>query len=135
MSISQSDIDALIGAATELEESVNSEAVEESAPSRAVVASGPVTPPTSDELQRILDIQVRVSVTLAEKHMTIEEILRVAVGTIVEFDRAFDSELIISVGDKPVGTGQAVKIGENFGLRIAQVGDAHQRVDAMLGHQ
>lgn len=85
------------------------------------------------DIRRILKLSVPVTVVLAERDMTIEAILQLTVGSIVEFDVAFDAELILHVAGRPVGSGQAVKSGENFGLRISTVGSVRERIDALAG--
>lgn len=74
-----------------------------------------------------------MSVTLAKRYMPIETVLQITVGTIIEFNVPFDAELILSVANSEIGKGQAVKIGENFGLRITQIGTVPDRIDALGG--
>jgi len=85
------------------------------------------------EIERILGLSVPVSVVLAEQPMSIESILSVTVGTIVEFDVPFDAELTLFVANHPVGKGHAVKIGENFGLRLTRIDSVGERIDALSG--
>ena len=42
-----------------------------------------------------------------------------------------DEELEILVGDKRIGYGRAVKVGENFGIRVTHVGDIRERIGAL----
>jgi len=77
---------------------------------------------------------VPVTVTLAEREMTIESILEIAAGTILEFDIPFDSELTLNVANRSIGRGQAVKVGENFGLRVTYIEPVEERIDAMKGN-
>ena len=83
------------------------------------------------EIRRILGLSVPVSVVLAERDMTIESIIAITVGTIIEFNVSFDADLTLHVANHPIGRGQAVKIGENFGLRITAIEDVHDRIEAM----
>jgi len=101
-----------------------------SSPSRSVEK-----PPThrATNLPRILGLNVPVSVMLADRLMPIDAILRMNVGTIIEFDVPFDSELVLEVADLPIGRGHAVKVGENFGLRITNIGSLKDRIHAMGG--
>ena len=93
----------------------------------------PTRPPVSRQrdIQRILGLSVPVTVVLAERDMQIESVLDITVGTIIEFDVAFDAELTLQVGNRRIGTGQGVKVGENFGLRISAVGTVQERIDAL----
>lgn len=87
--------------------------------------------PRSRELKRILGLEVALSVVLAERFMTIESILGMTAGTIIEFEVPFDSELVLTIGSHPIGAGQTVKIGEKFGLRLTQIAKLPERVSAM----
>ena len=124
-------------------------------PAEAIAHVGPVsnplkadpTPPLSAErlvppknaadagpdIQRILGLSVPVSVTLAQRELSIATILDIKVGTIIEFDVPFDAQLTLKVASQTVGTGHAVKVRENFGLRVAAIGDVHERIEAMGG--
>lgn len=100
----------------------------------AVIAADAAADRQSErELQRILHLSVPVTVTLAERHMSIDTILTLTVGSIIEFDVSFEADLVLNVADRPVGRGQAVKVGENFGIRLTGIGSVHERIDAMGG--
>lgn len=91
----------------------------------------PTTSPTNGEVQRILRLKVPVIVKLAERRLMLSEVMRLGVGAILEFSKASDEPLELLINNKPIGIGEAVKVGENFGLRITQVGDMKQIVAAM----
>ncbi|MGN6724884.1 MAG: FliM/FliN family flagellar motor switch protein [Tepidisphaeraceae bacterium] len=83
------------------------------------------------ELSRILQLQVPVIVKLAERKFTLAEVLRIQVGAILEFAKASDESLELLINNKPIATGDAVKVGENFGLRLTQIGDVKQIIQSM----
>ena len=83
------------------------------------------------KLRNLLSLEVPVSVILAELDMPIELILETKIGTIIEFDVSFDSDLMLNVADEQVAKGQAVKIGENFGFRVTSVKSVEERVQAL----
>lgn len=85
-------------------------------------------------IHRILNLPVPVTVQLAERKIAVESLLGITVGTIIEFDVPFDSDLTLQVGSRTIGHGQAVKVGESFGLRLSRVGTVEERVSA-LGHR
>ena len=87
--------------------------------------------PTARELQRILCLSVPVTVSLAERQMTIGTILGLHVGTIIEFEVPFDAELTLHVANRAIAQGQAVKVGEKFGLRINRIGSVEERIDVL----
>ena len=81
---------------------------------------------SSPELKRILRLNVPVIVKLAERKLTLSEVLRLGVGAIVEFAKSNDEPLTLMVNNKPIALGETVKVGENFGLKITQIGDVKQ---------
>ena len=89
--------------------------------------------PSKHEIRRILGLSVPVSVILAERDMTIGSILGLTAGAIIEFDVRFDADLTLHAADRTIGRGQAVKVGENFGLRVRVIDDVHGRIEAMGG--
>jgi flagellar motor switch protein FliN/FliY len=85
----------------------------------------------SPELQRILRLEVPVIVKLAERKLNLSEVMRLGVGAIIEFTKSNDEPLQLLINNKPIGLGEAVKVGENFGLRITQVGDLKQIIQSL----
>ena len=82
------------------------------------------------EVARILGISVPISVTLAERDFRLEALTAVTVGTILEFEVPADAELTLYAANQPIGKGVAVKVGENFGIRVTRVGTVRERIDA-----
>jgi flagellar motor switch protein FliN/FliY len=83
------------------------------------------------DLSRILRLEVPVIVKLAERKILLSEVLRLGTGAIVEFFKRSDEPLELLVNNKTIGVGETVKVGENFGLRITQIGDMKQLIEAM----
>jgi flagellar motor switch protein FliN len=93
----------------------------------------PAEPLPQNELQRILRLQVPVIVKLAERRLAMSEVLRLGVGAIIEFYKANGEPLELLINNKAIGLGEAVKVGENFGLRITQIGDVKAVIRSMAG--
>lgn len=83
------------------------------------------------DLARLLNMRVQLEVVLAERPLPFHNILKLAPGSIIEFDRASDSELTLAVGNRKIGGGQAVKVGEYFGLHINWLGTLDERIRAL----
>jgi flagellar motor switch protein FliN/FliY len=96
----------------------------------AVLRSSPAVE-SKTELDRIMHLEVPVIVKLAERNLPMSEVLRLGVGSIIEFVKSNDEPLQLMISNKTIAVGEAVKVGENFGLRIKQVGTAKQLVAAM----
>ncbi|MBX3425593.1 MAG: FliM/FliN family flagellar motor switch protein [Pirellulales bacterium] len=68
-----------------------------------------------------LRVQVAVSVRLATKKESIQDIVAIAPGTIVKFDKPCDELLQLFAGNQAIAEGEAVKIGEKFGFRVTSI--------------
>ncbi len=87
--------------------------------------------PPTPMLDRILKIEVPIIVRLAERSMTVSGVMGFAPGSIIELPKNADAELDLMVNNKVVGCGQAVKVGENFGLKLTYLGNLSERIRAM----
>jgi len=86
--------------------------------------AGPPSKESLANINRLLKIKMPLIVKLAEKTESLEKVLNYSEGHIIEFDKSSDGLLELLIVDKLIGQGEAVKIGENFGIRIRQVGSA-----------
>jgi flagellar motor switch protein FliN/FliY len=82
-------------------------------------------------LETILALEVPVIVQIAERIMTVDEVTAIAPGAIIELPKSANDDLEIRVNNKTIGTGNAVKVGENYGIRVTFLGDLDDRITAM----
>lgn len=87
------------------------------------------------DIKAILQLEVPLIVQIALRMMTVKEITSLAPGAIVELPKPADDELELLVNNKPIGAGTAVKVGENYGLRVTYVGDLQERIAAMANEE
>jgi len=73
-------------------------------------------------LDRIYDLQVPVSVELGRSSVTVQEILQLAPGAVVELDQSADAPVSLYVHGKCVAKGEIVVVDEYYGVRITSVG-------------
>ncbi len=83
------------------------------------------------DLTSLLRIEVPVVVQIASRLMTMKEVVNLSPGAIIELPKLAHEELDILIGDKQIGSGRAVKVGENFGIRVSYVGDVRDRIIAL----
>ncbi|MFK7884604.1 MAG: FliM/FliN family flagellar motor switch protein [Phycisphaerales bacterium] len=83
------------------------------------------------DLQTILKLDIPFVVVLAERSMRVEEVRDLVPGTIIELPKGAEEELEIRVNNQAIGTGTAVKIGENFGIKLGYVGELALRAEAL----
>ena len=69
----------------------------------------------------LLRIKVPVVVTLAEKRQALSRIVELGPGAIIQFDKSCEQMLDLEVGNQAVACGEAVKVGDKFGLRITAI--------------
>ena len=83
------------------------------------------------QLERLLHLQVPVIVKLADRRLSLQEVMRFGPGAIIEFFKPSDQPLELLVNNKTIAIGETVKVGENFGIRITQIGDVKQIIEMM----
>jgi len=81
----------------------------------------------------LLHIRVPISVTLATKRQPVGQIMDLGAGSIIHFDKSCDEMLDLYVGQHRVAKGEAVKVGEKFGLRITSIILPEERFRAVEG--
>ena len=69
----------------------------------------------------VLSIETDVSVTLARKMAPVRQIIDLVPGAIITFDAHCDEPLMLQAGGKVIASGETVKIGDKFGLRVREV--------------
>lgn len=86
---------------------------------------------SSTDLRRIMKIEVPLVVVLGQRAIKVRDIMNWVPGSIVELTKDADEDLEIRINNKSVGTGAAVKIGENFGVQLNYIGDPKTRIEAL----
>ena len=89
----------------------------------------------TDDVFELLKVRVPLIVRLAERQMTLGQVLSLAPGSIVELPKEADEPLDILINNKHIGTGTAVKVRENFGIRVDVIGDGLERVQAAVSNE
>ena len=75
-------------------------------------------PPNLDVL---LDIPVNLAVELGSCQLSMQEILQLGVGSVVQLDKPADAPVDLFVNRKLVARGKVVMMEERFGIKITQV--------------
>jgi flagellar motor switch protein FliN len=87
-------------------------------------------PPYSRSLLRI---SVPVMVTLATTRLSLTRILQLGVGSIVPLEKSCEDPLTLQIGNLNLAVGEAVKIGDKFGLRISSMVMPEEKFLAIRG--
>jgi len=84
---------------------------------------------TSSNLDLMMDIPVVLSMEVGQTRMSIGEVLKLSKGSVVELQRMADEPLDVLVNGTLVAHGEAVVIGERFGVRLTDVISPNERLN------
>lgn len=116
--------------------------VEEDTPAKADVTHENIKPRPRDSsslenlpvyARSLLKVEVPVTVKLAAKKQTVDEILRLGAGSIIQFDKSCEETLEMDAGGHRIAEGEAVKVDDKFGLRITSMILPDERFQAVRG--
>ena len=82
----------------------------------AVLSAGGEVP-----ISLLLDLTLPVSIELGRTAMTVQEVLRLRRGSVIQLDRLAGEPIDIYVGDRRFAEGEVVVLGEHFGVRITRI--------------
>ena len=80
------------------------------------------------KMDLLMDIPVKITVVLGRTRKTIGEILAVEPGVVIELDKQVGEPMEITINDRPVFKGEVVVIEENFGVRITEIVEKHDKL-------
>lgn len=86
------------------------------APLQAGAASQGAAP-----LDTLMDISVNVSIQFGRTRMTVQDVLGLGTGSLIQLDRMVGEPVDIFVSDQKFGEGEVVVIGEHFGVRVTRI--------------
>lgn len=79
-------------------------------------------------LDLLLDVPLEVSVELGRSRMTIQDLLALTPGSVIELDKVAGEPLDIVVNDRLIARGEAVVINDKFGVRITDIISKAERI-------
>ena len=80
------------------------------------------------DLSLLLDVPLQVVVELGRTRMTIDNLLKLKQGSVVELDHMAGEPLEIYVNNKLIARGEAVVVKEQLGVRIIDVVSPERRL-------
>ncbi len=85
--------------------------------------------PLPQNIDLIKDVPLQVTVRLGKARMTIEEILDLGEGSIIELDKLAGETVDLLVNGKLIAKGEVVVIDENFGFRVKDIISPEERLN------
>jgi flagellar motor switch protein FliN/FliY len=86
---------------------------------------------TSENIGRVLDIQLTATARLGRIEMPIQDILSLGPGSIVEVGHVVDEPVELLVNNKLIARGDVVVVDEKFGLRITEIITPEERIESL----
>lgn len=80
------------------------------------------------DIKFLLDIPLQITVELGRTKMSLQEVLQLGQGSVVELDKLAGEPLEILVNERPVARGEVVVVNEKFGVRITEILSPEERV-------
>lgn len=77
--------------------------------------------PSNHALDRLRTLPILASVRVCGRSLKLSEFLEWTPGKVLTFDQTPNAPLSILVGNRVVGQGQAVKVGQQMGLRLQRI--------------
>lgn len=81
------------------------------------------------DLSLLMDVPLQVTVELGRARMTIENLLKLSQGSVVELSQAIGEPLDILVNNKLMARGEAVVVKDKFAIRIVDVVSPERRIE------
>ena len=88
---------------------------------QASAAAGRAAGATPGSLDTLLDVSLPVAIEFGRTHMTVQEVLELGSGSVIQLDRMVGEPIDIFISDRKLAEGEVVVIGEHFGVRITRI--------------
>ena len=72
-------------------------------------------------LAMLMDLTLPLSIELGRTRLTVQEILRLGRGSVVQLERLAGEPIDLYVADRRFAEGEVVVLGEHFGVRITRI--------------
>jgi flagellar motor switch protein FliN/FliY len=98
-------------------------------------AADDVVKATQQEMPRnldfLLDVYLQVSVEVGRTRMTIQDLLQLGQGSVIELTKLAGEPLDVYINNRLVARGEAVIVNEKFGIRITDIISQSDRIEGL----
>ena len=84
--------------------------------------------PQGRKMELLLDVPLEVSVELGRTRMSIQSLLALGPGSVIELDKIAGEPLDIMVNGRLIARGEAVVVNDKFGVRLTDIVSRTERV-------
>ena len=96
-----------------------------------VAAAASAASSKGQTLEFILDVMLQVSVEVGRTRLTIQDLLQLGQGSVIELTKLAGEPLDVFVNGKMVARGEAVIVNEKFGIRLTEIISPEDRVGSL----
>ena len=82
-------------------------------------------------LDFLLDVNLQVSVEVGRTRMSIQDLLQLGQGSVIELTKLAGEPLDIFINERLVARGEAVIVNEKFGVRITDIISQQDRLETL----
>lgn len=109
------------------------QAATEVASAAAAAGAGPAQPKKQlgRTLEFILDVALQVTVEVGRTRMTIQDLLQLGQGSVIELEKLAGEPLDIFINGKAVARGEAVIVNDKFGVRLTDIISPEDRIEGL----
>ncbi|HBG1450918.1 FliM/FliN family flagellar motor switch protein [Clostridioides difficile] len=91
-----------------------------------------VTEVNRNNIQRILDLKLELSVVIGRTKMTLRDILNLHKGSLIELNTLADQDVEILIDNKVLAYGKVVVVDLNFGVKITSIVSEEDMVKSLV---
>lgn len=92
-------------------------------------AKPPADPKSGRGLNFLYDIPLQVSVEVGRSRILLRDLLKMGEGYVIELDKLAGEPLDLYVNSKLIAKGEAVMVGDKFGIRLTDVVSTADRIE------
>jgi flagellar motor switch protein FliN/FliY len=79
----------------------------------------------------LMDVQLPVAIRFGETEMTLEEIVKLGVGSVIELNSGMDQPVELVVNNRILARGEVVTVDGFYGIRITEITSAGERFKSL----
>jgi flagellar motor switch protein FliN len=83
------------------------------------------------KIDLVLDVSLPITVELGRARMQIQDILKLAPGSVIELDKSAGDPVELYINDRRIARGEVVVIDESFGVRLTGIVTASERLKTL----
>lgn len=89
---------------------------------------------TNNNIDRLLDVEMNVTVRFGTTEVPLREVVRYGVGSMIELNRSVDEPVDLLVNDYPFAKGEVVVVDGYYGVKVTEIGSRQDRSESLLNN-